>query len=67
MPISPVNQLKNAIIPVNTEKGSFYLLCENGDYLTLESGDFILLDGSASILGINEVKNAVSPINQNKS
>ncbi len=67
MPITPTNQVKNAVSPVNTEKGDFYLLTENQDFLTQEDGFLLLLDGDISVLGTNQVKNAVSPTNETKS
>ncbi len=67
MPITPTNQVKNAVSPVNTEKGDFYLLTENQDFLTQEDGFLLLLDGDISVLGTNQVKNTVSPTNETKS
>lgn len=67
MPITPTNQVKNAVSPVNTEKGNFYLLTENQDFLTQEDGFLLLLDGDISVVGTNQVKNTVSPTNETKS
>lgn len=67
MPISPTNQVKNTVAPSNQEKGSFYLLTEDGSYLTQEDGYLIILDGDTSITGANQVKNVVTPTNQTKS
>lgn len=67
MPITPTNQVKNAVSPVNTEKGNFYLLTEDGDFLTQEDGFLLLLDGDISVVGTNQVKNTVSPTNETKS
>lgn len=67
MPITPTNQVKNAVSPVNTEKGDFYLLTENQDFLTQEDGFLLLLDGDISVVGTNQVKNTVSPTNETKS
>lgn len=67
MPISPTNQVKNTISPTNDEKGNFYLLTEDGDFLTQEDSFLILLDGSVAVVAINQTKNAVTPTNQTKS
>lgn len=65
--ITPTNQVKNTITPVNTEKGDFYLLTEDGDFLTQEDGFLLLLDGDISVVATNQVKNSVTPTNQTKS
>lgn len=67
MPISPTNQVKNTISPINDEKGNFYLLTEDGDFLTQEDSFLILLDGSVAVVATNQTKNAVTPTNQTKS
>lgn len=67
MPISPVNQVKNVLTPVNSEKGTFYLLTEDGDYLVLENNFFIMLDGTVSVETTNQAKNAATLTNANKS
>jgi len=67
MPISPSNQIKNTVSPTNSEKGSFYLLTEAGDYLVQEDGFFLILDGDVSVVGTNQIKNSVSPTNAVKS
>lgn len=67
MPITPINQVKNAVSPSNQEKGNFYLLTEAGDFLTQEDSFLILLDGSVAVVATNQTKNAVTPTNQTKS
>lgn len=65
--ITPTNQVKNTISPTNDEKGNFYLLTEDGDFLTQEDSFLILLDGSVAVVATNQTKNAVTPTNQTKS
>jgi len=68
MPITPTNQVKNAVSPSNQEKGNFYLLTEAGDFLTQEDMGLIILDQlSYSFVGVNQLKNTVSPTNETKS
>ena len=65
--ITPTNQVKNSITPVNTEKGDFYLLTEAGEFLTQEDGFLLILDGEVTVVATNQTKNAITPTNRTKS